>query len=108
MLSKFKRNSNDNDDYVPYLVSYNDLTWPYCVGAGYVISSDLLAPLVLASRHYPSIVGREDWNIGLTKIMLNVTPYRYHTTPPFQFTQHNLKLQDILEKLFEVSIGSIE
>ena len=77
MLSKFQRNSND-DDYVPYLVSYNDMTWPYCVGVGYVISSDLLAPLVLASRHYPSILDKEDLNIGLANIMLNVTPYRYH------------------------------
>ena len=62
----------------PYIVDRNDLTWPYCVGVGYVISSDLLAPLVLASRHYPSILDKEDWNIGLANIMLNVTPYRYH------------------------------
>ena len=69
----------------PYIVDKNDLTWPYCVGVGYVISSDLLAPLVLASRHYPYMLRTEDMSIGLANLMLNVTPYRYHDyywTPP--------------------------
>ena len=69
----------------PYIVDKNDLSWPYCVGVGYVISSDLLAPLVLASRHYPYMLRTEDMSIGLANLMLNVTPYRYHDyywTPP--------------------------
>ncbi|KAK8828204.1 hypothetical protein WA538_002717, partial [Blastocystis sp. DL] len=69
----------------PYAVDKEDLTWPYCVGVGYVISADLLAPLVLASRHYPYMLRTEDMSIGLAALMLNVTPYRYHDyywTPP--------------------------
>ena len=71
--------------HTPYIVDNNDLTWPYCVGVGYVISADLLAPLVLASRHYPYMLRTEDMSIGLAALMLNVTPYRYHDyywTPP--------------------------
>ena len=69
----------------PYKVDKDDLAWPYCVGVGYVISADLLAPLVLASRHYPYMLRTEDMSIGLAALMLNVTPYRYHDyywTPP--------------------------
>lgn len=69
----------------PYKVDRDDLAWPYCVGVGYVISADLLAPLVLASRHYPYMLRTEDMSIGLAALMLNVTPYRYHDyywTPP--------------------------
>ena len=69
----------------PYKVDGNDLAWPYCVGVGYVISADLLAPMVLASRHYPYMLRTEDMSIGLAALMLNVTPYRYHDyywTPP--------------------------
>ena len=50
-----------------------------------MISADLLAPLVLASRHYPYMLRTEDMSIGLAALMLNVTPYRYHDyywTPP--------------------------
>ena len=84
MLSKFQRN-NLKPLYVPYYLSHYDLIWSYCVGVGYVISSDLLAPLVLASRHYPYMLRTEDMSIGLANLMLNVTPYRYHDyywTPP--------------------------
>ena len=84
MLSQFERNP-DKHNFVPLLVSSYDLTWPYCVSNGYVISSDLLAPLVLASRHYPYMLRTEDMSIGLANLMLNVTPYRYHDyywTPP--------------------------
>ena len=77
MLSKFQRN-NLKPLYVPYYLSHYDLIWPYCVGVGYVISSDLLAPLVLASRHYPYMLQSEDLNVGLANLMLNITPYRYH------------------------------
>lgn len=69
----------------PYKVDNNDLAWPYCVGVGYVISADMLAPMVLASRHYPYMLRTEDMSIGLAALMLNVTPYRYHDyywTPP--------------------------
>ena len=69
----------------PYIVDKDDLSWPYCVGVGYVISSDLLGPLVLASRHFPYMLRTEDMSIGLANLMLNVTPYRYHDyywTPP--------------------------
>ena len=61
------------------------MIWPYCVSNGYVISSDLLAPLVLASRHYNAasrhynaIYYNEEMNVGLSNMILNVTPYRYH------------------------------
>ena len=54
------------------------MIWPYCVSNGYVISSDLLAPLVLASRHYNTIYYNEEMNVGLSNMILNVTPYRYH------------------------------
>ena len=77
MLSHFERNP-DKGNFVPSLVSSYDLTWPYCVSNGYVISSDLLAPLVLASRHYPYMLRTEEMNVGLANMMLNVTPYRYH------------------------------
>ncbi|CBK21348.2 uncharacterized protein [Blastocystis hominis] len=77
MLSKFERNPN-KEKYVPLLASASDMIWPYCVGVGYVISSDLLAPLVLASRHYNTIYYNEEMNVGLSNMILNVTPYRYH------------------------------
>ena len=77
----------------PSIVDRNDLTWPYCIGVGYVISSDLLAPLVLASRHYPYMLRTEDMSIGLANLMLNVTPYRYHDyywTPPESYFYNSI------------------
>ena len=106
----------------PFAVDKNDLAWPYCVGVGYVISADLLAPLVLASRHYPYMLRTEDMSIGLAALMLNVTPYRYHDyywTPPEKshygyinqckwhdyFDFHKIPLSDV-EKIHSVFNGS--
>ena len=47
------------------------MIWPYCVSNGYVISSDLLAPLVLASRHYNAIYYNEEMK-HLVIIMLYI------------------------------------
>ena len=77
----------------PYIVDKDDLSWPYCVGVGYVISSDLLGPLVLASRHFPYMLRTEDMSIGLANLMLNVTPYRYHDyywTPPESYHYNSI------------------
>ena len=98
------------------------MAWPYCVGVGYVISADLLAPMVLASRHYPYMLRTEDMSIGLAALMLNVTPYRYHDyywTPPEKshygyinrckwkdyFDFHKIPLGDV-EKIHSVFNGS--
>ena len=84
ITSFFIRKPGDKWD-TPYAVDKNDVAWPYCIGVGYVISADMLAPMVLASRHYPYMLRTEDMSIGLAALMLNVTPYRYHDyywTPP--------------------------
>ena len=92
ITSFFIRKPGDKWD-TPYMVDRDDLAWPYCVGVGYVISADLLAPLVLASRHYPYMLRTEDMSIGLAALMLNVTPYRYHDyywTPPEKYHYNSI------------------
>lgn len=77
-ITSFFIRQKGNKWHTPYEVMKNDLAWPYCIGTGYIISADLLAPMVHASRHYSAMLRTEDMSVGWSAYMLNVTAFRYH------------------------------